>query len=392
MKTIGVVTTSRADYGIYLPLLKKIEDSPQLKLYLIATGMHLSPKFGSTEKIIKKDGFNIDERIEMLLSSDTPESISKSMGLGTIGFAQSFARFVPDILVVLGDRFEMYAAVIAALPYKIPIAHIHGGEITKGAIDDAIRHSITKLSHIHFASTKEYAIRIQQLGEEPWRIHISGAPGLDNINSIKMMSTSELENQFKLDLKTPPLLVTFHPVTLEHEKTQWHVGQLLAALENIDIPTIFTLPNADTGGQVIIDKINIFSTRHKNAYVVNNFGTPGYFSIMAQAAAMIGNSSSGIIEAASFNLPVVNIGNRQEGRMHGINVIDVRHNKENILDGIKQALSCEFKEKIQNLKNPYGSGNASEIIIDILENIEINDTLVIKQFHDLNPVPAREDT
>ena len=219
MRTIGVVTVGRSDYGIYLPLLRKIREDPHLQLHLIVAGMHLSPEFGLTVKNIEADGFETNERVEMLMSSDTPGGIAKSMGLGTIGFAESYARFRPDILLVLGDRFEMHAAALAALPFKIPVAHIHGGEITEGAIDDALRHSITKLSHLHFVSTQEYAHRVLQLGEEPWRVIISGAPSLDNLHNIKLLEREQLETHTGLRLGGNPLLVTYHPVTLEYEQT-----------------------------------------------------------------------------------------------------------------------------------------------------------------------------
>ncbi len=240
MRTIGVVTVSRSDYGSYLPVLREIREDPGLKLHLIVSGMHLSPEFGLTARAIEADGFEINDCVEMLLSSDTPEGISKSMGLGLIGFAQSYACFRPDILLVLGDRFEMHAAALAALPFKIPVAHIHGGEITEGAIDDALRHSITKLSHLHFVSTEEYARRVIQMGEEPWRVIVSGAPSLDNLFNLALLERQELQARFGLFLERDPLLVTYHPVTLEYEQTEWQVNELLAALQAFDLPVVFT--------------------------------------------------------------------------------------------------------------------------------------------------------
>ena len=239
MRTVAVVSAARSDFGIYLPLIRKIENDASLTLRLIVTGMHLSPAFGLTFNMIEAAGFKIDERVEMLVSSDSPEAISKSIGLGIIGFAQIYSRSCPDILVVLGDRFEMYAAALAALPFKIPLAHIHGGELTAGAIDDALRHSLSKISHLHFVATQEYAQRVMQLGEEPWRILISGAPSLDNIQDINLLSTKELEERFRINLNQPPFLVTFHPVTLEYEKTQFYVSELLAALDRYKVPIIF---------------------------------------------------------------------------------------------------------------------------------------------------------
>jgi len=251
MRSIGVVTVARSDYGLYLPILRCIQADPILQLKLFVSGMHLSPEFGLTVKMIEADGFDIAERVEMLLSSDSPEGIAKSIGVGVIGFAQAYSRQRPDILLVLGDRFEMYAAVLAALPFKIPVAHIHGGEVTHGAIDDALRHSITKLSHVHFVSTEEYARRVMQLGEEPWRVIVSGAPSLDNLKTVNLFTTQELEAQYDIRLQPPPLLVTFHPVTLEYERTELQISELLAALADSALPVVFTQPNADTSGRVI---------------------------------------------------------------------------------------------------------------------------------------------
>jgi len=381
MRKLAVVTVGRSDYGIYLPILRRIEANPRLSLCLIVSGMHLSPEFGLTAQIIEKDGFKIGDKVEMLLSSDTPEGIAKSMGLGLIGFSQSYARLKPDMIIVLGDRFEMHAAALAALPFCIPVAHIHGGELTLGAMDDALRHSITKLSHLHFASTELYARRIIQLGEEPWRVVVSGAPSLDNLT--KLLSREELETNFGVDLTSPPLLVTFHPVTLEHEKAAYQTDELLAALEACHMPVIFTLPNADTGGRVIIEKIRKAVQEHPLYQLVENLGTIGYFSMMACAAAMVGNSSSGIVEAASFKLPVVNIGTRQEGRLHPENVIDTGYERTEILKAIHKAISPSFQLKIKDLVNPYGNGQAAEIIVQHLENIPLNERLLKKKFYDL---------
>ena len=383
MRKIGVVTVARSDYGIYLPILKKIQADPDLQLQLIVSGMHLSPEFGMTVQAIEADGFAIGDRVEMLLSSDTPEGIAKSMGLGTIGFAQSYARCCPDILLVLGDRFEMHAAALAALPFKIPIAHIHGGELTQGAIDDALRHSITKLAHLHFVATEEYARRVIQLGEEPWRVTVSGAPSLDNLNEIQLLSVSELERQHGLNLKKPPLLVTFHPVTLEYEQTQWQISELLKALSELDLPIIFTLPSADTNGRIIIQAIEAFARNHSSAWIFENLGTVSYFSLMNVATAMVGNSSSGIIEAASFKLPVVNIGTRQEGRLRNENVIDTDYDRINISQAIDRSLSSPFRDCLTKLQNLYGVGDAANSIVNKLRGIPLTDKLITKQFHDL---------
>ncbi len=383
MRTIGVVSVARSDYGIYLPVLRKIQQDPELKLHLIVAGTHLSPEFGLTVKTIEVDGFEINERVEMLLSSDSPEGIAKSMGLGTIGFAQVYARFRPDILLVLGDRFEMHAAALAALPFKIPLAHIHGGEITQGAFDDALRHSITKLSHVHFVATQESARRVIQMGEEPWRVVVSGAPSLDNLRSLRLLRSEELEAKYGLCLNPSPLLVTFHPVTLEYEQTQWQVSELLEALRSCDLPVVFTLPNADTSGRLIRRMIETFAEGSPNVRTVANLGMQGYFSLMAQAIAMVGNSSSGIIEAPSFKLPVVNIGTRQHGRIRAKNVIDVGYRKDEIISGVRRAVTSEFRAGLQGLINPYGDGRAAEVITENLKKLVLNNRLIVKQFVDL---------
>jgi len=385
MRTISVVTVGRSDYGIYLPLLKRIKSDPDLSLQIIVSGMHLSPEFGLTVEAIKVDGFEISERVEMLLSSDSPEGIAKSMGLGVIGFSQVYARLKPDILVVLGDRFEMHAAALAALPFKLPVAHIHGGEITLGAIDESLRHSITKLSHLHFTSTKEYAYRVIQLGEEPWRVVVSGALSLDNLNDMDLLNRKELSNKFNINLSDDPfLMVTHHPVTLEYENSQMQFAELLATLDECGLPVIFTMPNADTGGRGIHDMIKEYIKSHRSAQMVDNFGTQGYFSMMAEAAAMVGNSSSGIIEAASLHLPVVNIGARQEGRIRGANIIDVEYDRGQMLAGLHKALSSQFQDQMAELDNPYGDGTATEKIVSVLKKIELDDRLLMKRFYDLD--------
>ncbi|MFQ6029780.1 MAG: UDP-N-acetylglucosamine 2-epimerase [Dehalococcoidia bacterium] len=382
MRTIGVVTVARSDYGIYLPVLREIQAEPELNLHLIVSGMHLSPEFGLTYQVIEADGFEIGDRVEMLLSSDTPEGIAKSMGLGLIGLAQAYTRHRPDLLLVLGDRFEMHAAALAALPFKIPVAHIHGGEITEGAIDDALRHSITKLSHLHFVATKEFQRRIIQMGEEPWRVTHSGAPGLDNLHRIKFLDRPELEANYGLSLEAAPLLVTYHPVTLEYEDAEWQIGELLEALRQSQRPVVFTMPNSDTGGRVIRRRIEEFAQSYSPVQVVENLGTPGYFSLMRLATAMVGNSSSGIVEAPSFGLPVVNIGNRQQGRTRGPNVIDVGYHRDHIIQGIKQATSPEFRSAVAGQPNPYGDGHAAKVIVKRLQEVALDDRLIVKKFAD----------
>lgn len=390
-RRIGVVTVGRSDYGIYRTILKAIEQDPDLELKLIVSGAHFSPELGYTYKAIEADGYQVYERVEMLLSSESPEGIAKSVGLGVIGFAQCLNRQRPDILLLLGDRFEMYAAAIAALPLKIPIAHIHGGELTEGAFDDALRHSLTKLSHIHFVATEDSARRVAQLGEEPWRITLSGAPGLDNLESLGRVGSHELESRYAIDLTRPCLLVTFHPVTLEYERTEWQITQLLMALKSANMPVVFTGPNEDTHHGIIRRTIEEYAARNASAWIVDNLGTRDYFSFMAAAAAMVGNSSSGIIEAGSFKLPVVNVGNRQRGRERGPNVIDVGYSHEEILRGITKALRPQFRESIKHMTNPYSRGNATAKIVTTLKEISLDEDLVSKRFHDLK-APSNSGT
>jgi len=382
MRTIGVVTVARSDFGILLPLLKKIKSDPDLKLYLIVSGMHLSPEFGLTYLDIENHGFQIDEKVEMNLSSHSPEGIAKATGLGIIGFAQIFSRFRPDILIILGDRFEMFSAASAALPFKIPIAHIHGGEVTYGAFDDSLRHSITKLSHIHFATTYEYSMRICKMGEYPSRIFISGAPGLENLNDIRIMEPYEIEQKYKIKMNPKPLLITFHPVTLEYEQTEFHINELLKALDVLNMPVVFTMPNADTYGRIIIDKINKYVKKHSSSWIIDNFGTQGYFSMMTYARAMVGNSSSGMIESASFRLPVINIGNRQKGRIYAENVINTGYHSDEIINGLKKVLEPSFKESLKELKNPYYQKSPSNIIVNNIKKISLDEKLIIKKFYD----------
>ena len=382
-RIIGVVTVARSDSGIYIPILKAIKAHPLLELKLIVAAMHLSSEFGLTYKYLQKQGFKIDERIEMTMSTDTPEGIAKSMGLGLISFGQLFGRWKPDVLMVLGDRFEMLAAVSAAMPFAIPIAHLHGGEATEGLIDEPIRHSITKMSHLHFVSTQEYFNRVVQLGEEPWRVTNSGAPSLDSINNIKLWTKNKLETKINLSLNNPTLLVTLHPVTLEFEDTLYHIKCLLGALQKLEIQAVFTYPNSDTSGRIIIDKIKKFITENDWASSVINFGQEGYFSMMSYSSAMVGNSSSGIIESASFGIPVVNIGNRQRGRVHSFNVVNVDYNQNEIVNAIKKVMYPDFNKKLKGMENPYGDGTASSKIIDIISKIPINKKLIMKKFFNI---------
>ena len=379
-----MITVGRADYGILLPIIRSIQADASLNLRLFGGGMHLSPHFGLTVQQIESDGFKIDERVVMGLSSDTPDSIAISMGLGVIGFSHAYSNLRPDLLIVIGDRFEAHSAAIAALPFKIPIAHVHGGEVTEGAIDDAIRHSITKLSHLHFVSTEIYKNRIIQMGEEPWRVVVSGAPSLDNFHTITSTNSDAIRDELGLDVDKAFLLVTYHPVTMEYENTEFQIKELLRALEDVNLPVVFSKANSDTYGSVINRELQNHVDTHEETWLVDNLGLATYANLMNHALAMVGNSSSGIIEAPYFGLPVVNIGNRQKGRIRAENVIDVGYDRSQIVTGINKATAVTFKETIKQAKNPYGDGKAAEIILVNIKRYLQSENLIHKRFNDLN--------
>ena len=377
---IGVVTVARSDYGIYYPVLRLLQADPNFDLRLMVAAAHLDPKQGNTVQEIEKDGFPIAARVPMTLRADSREAVAAAIGTGVQEFAATYQQVRPDLLLLLGDRYEMFAAAIAALPSRIPVAHIHGGELTLGAMDDAMRHSITKLSHIHFAATAEYARRIRQLGEEAWRVHATGSPVIDSILFTDPIPRADLEAEIGLDLSRT-LLVTYHPVTLEENPTE-HISALLEAVAASGNSLLFTYPGADPNGSDIVRIVNNFVASTENARLAANLGHRKYHSVQKYVAAMVGNSSSGIVEAASFQLPVVNIGARQAGRLRSANVIDVGNSVEEISRGIQTAASAQFRNSIANLKNPYGDGHASERIVSILRNAEISSTLLMKRFVD----------
>lgn len=383
MKRIGVVSVGRSDYSIYRPLLRRIAAHPQLNLRVLVSGMHLEGRFGNTVDGIARDGFEISAQIPVLQPEDTPQAIAQAMGLGVAGFGAYFAKEPPDLLVVLGDRFEMFAAALAAVPFNIPILHLHGGELSEGAMDDRFRHGLTKMSHLHGVATEVYRQRVIQLGEEPWRVMHCGALSLDNLNDIHRLSRAEIEQRFSLDLSAPPLLVTLHPTTSEYEQTGPQTDALLAALRELDLPVIFTMPNADMAGQVIRERIVAFSATYPKSRSVENFGPEGYFSILEQVAAMVGNSSSGLLEAPSFALPVVNIGNRQKGRLRAGNVLDVPFETKAIVASVKRALSPAFKAAAAGYEHFFGDGHAAEKIVDLIANTPLDERLLGKTFHDL---------
>lgn len=384
-RKIAVVTGSRADYGHLYWVIKSIHDDPSLELLLIVTGMHLSRRFGLTCKTIEKDGFPIARKVRTLLLSDAEESIAGSIGRGVIGFAKVYAQLKPDIILVLGDRFEIFAAASAAVPFRIPIAHIHGGELTEGAFDEQLRHAITKMSHLHFVSTGEHRKRIMHMGESPVRVFAFGAPGIDNIVRSDLLDGETLRGMLHIPGRRKIGIVTYHPVTLEHRTAAGQITELLAALKGADdCFWVMTSSNADTGGRVINKAMEEFAKKNpaKGRFYVS-LGRMKYLSLLKNASVMVGNSSSGLIEAPSFGLPVVNIGDRQKGRTRAANVIDIaRCRRDLIAKALRRAFSPEFRLSALKLKNPYGSGNASEKIIRKLKSIQINENLLKKRFYE----------
>ena len=381
---ICVVTGTRAEYGLLRWVIDGIAKSTVLELQLIATGMHLSPEFGLTVQEIEADGYRIDCKVEMLLSSDTPVGITKSMGLGLIGFADAFAAIQPDLLLVLGDRFEIFAAASAALIARIPIAHIHGGEATEGLIDESIRHSITKMSHYHFVAAEEYRRRVIQLGEAPDRVFHVGGLGVDNIMQLKLLTREELEAALNFQLLSNNLLITFHPVTLEKDTSADQMDQLLTALSQLeDMGLIFTMPNADTDGRVLFEKIKSFCRERKNAKAYTSLGQLRYLSCISHVNGVIGNSSSGLLEVPSFKKATINIGDRQRGRLKASSVIDCEPNVSSILQAIDHLFSTDFLKRLELTESPYGSGGASKSILNFLENISLGTNSCKKSFYDL---------
>jgi GDP/UDP-N,N'-diacetylbacillosamine 2-epimerase (hydrolysing) len=354
-------------------LMKGIQKADDLELQLVVTGMHLSPEFGLTFREIEKDGFKINKKVEMILSADTPSAIAKSTGLGIIGFADALAELQPDIMVVIGDRFEIIAAALAATFARIPIAHIHGGETTTGAFDEAIRHSITKMSYLHFVAAEEYRKRVIQLGEEPDRVFLVGGLGVDSIVKADLIDKEKLEERLGFNFGHKNLLVTYHPVTLENKTAEVQFGELLAALETLENTyIIFTEPNADTDGRIISKMINKFVSRHSESSIAfTSMGQMNYLSSLQFVDAIVGNSSSGLTEAPSFKIGTINIGDRQKGRLKADSVIDCEPLKKSILCGIQKLYSEDFQHILKSVINPYGKGHASERILEILRTFEI---------------------
>ena len=385
-RKICVVTATRAEYGHLFSLIQKIKNDRDLLLQLIVTGSHLSYEFGFTASQIEEDGFTISKKIEMLLSSDTPVGISKSMGLSLISFAEAFEELKPDIVVVIGDRYELLPIVNAACVALIPVAHISGGEITEGVLDDSIRHAVTKLSHIHFTAIEEYRKRVIQLGECPSRVFNVGEIGLDNFSKVSLLSKDEFEKSINVKLKKHNFLITYHPVTTQNLVDNISAfSKILEALNSADYTLlIFTKSNADSGGRIINKMIDEYVKQHNDkAISFISLGYQRYLSALQYVDAVVGNSSSGIVEAASFQIGTINIGDRQKGRIQSENVINCKPEIEAIEDALEILFSEDFRKKLKTVKNYYGDGKSSDRVVDILKNIELNE-ITVKKFHEIN--------
>ena len=377
-RTIAVVTSSRADYShLYWPL-HELSQHPDVELKLIVLGAHLSPQFGETAREIEKDGFPIAARLECLLSSDTDVGMAKTLGLAVLSLADLLAQMRPDLLLLIADRYEMLAPAAVALTLRIPIAHIEGGEVSEGAIDDAVRNALTKMSHIHFTSTEGARARVIAMGEEPWRVHRAGAPSLDHLRRSRLLSQKELEEKLQVDLRTAPYLVAYHPVTLLRDTTQ-EADALFAALGEISAPIFFCYPNSDAGNHALLERTKHFLATRRDARLFVNLDPVTYWSLLGEVAVLIGNSSSGIMEAASFSLPVVNIGFRQKGRERARNILDAEADVLAIRAKIAEAAKPSFRESLAGMTNPYGDGHAAEKIVQVLTSTPLTEDLIIKR-------------
>lgn len=376
-RRIAVITTSRADYSHLHWPLRELQEHPAIELGVFVMGAHLSPAFGNTVAEIERDGFPIRARIEALLSSDTDTGMAKTIGVAILGLADAFTAWRPDLLLLIADRYEMLAPASVALAMRIPMAHIEGGEISQGAIDDAVRNALTKMAHIHFTSTPLARQRVIAMGEEPWRVHHAGAPSLDHLKRSPLLDREALEAKLGLRLEHPSLLVAWHPVTLLPETNQ-EADAVFGALEKSQGQLIFVYPNSDAGGHALIERTRAFARQRAKTHVFTNLDAVTYWSLLGQVDAMLGNSSSGIMEAASFELPVVNIGMRQQGRERARNIIDVGADERAILSGIRRALDGKFRESLRGMENPYGDGTAAKTIACVLAEASV-ERLLVKQ-------------
>jgi UDP-hydrolysing UDP-N-acetyl-D-glucosamine 2-epimerase len=391
-RTIAVVTSSRADYGhLYWPL-RDLSEADSVDLRIVALGPHLSPEFGHTLQEIEKDGFVIHARVECLLSSDSDIGMAKTIGVAVLGLADLFGAMRPDLLLLIADRYEMLAPAAVALALRIPIAHIEGGEVSEGAIDDAVRNALTKMGHIHFTSTHAARQRVIDMGEEEWRVHRAGAPALDHLRRRTLLTRDEVESRLHFDLSSPPVLVAYHPVTLARD-TVGEAEALFAALEDVPEQMLFCYPNADAGSRALIDRTKSFLASRGRGALYTNLDAVTYWSLLRQVEMLVGNSSSGIMETASLALPTVNIGIRQQGRERARNVLDAAANKESILKAMEIARAGEFRKSLSGIVNPYGEGHASEKIVQVLTTVPLTRDLLIKRHSPLmSPAEATSMT
>lgn len=377
-RTIAVVTTSRADYSHLHWPLRALSNHPALELKLIALGPHLSPEFGSTVTEIENDGFEVAARIECLLSSDSDVGMAKTIGLATLSLADCLGQMRPGLLLLIADRYEMLAPASVALALRIPVAHIEGGESSEGAIDDAVRNALTKLSHLHFTSTELARSRVISMGEEPWRVHHVGAPSLDHLRRGTLRTSEEIEDQLAICLNLPPILVAYHPTTIARDTTR-EADALFAALASLPDPLLFCYPNADAGSRSLIERTRKFLATHPNARMFVNLNPVSYWSLLRSASMLVGNSSSGIMEAASFAVPVVNVGIRQRGREQGRNILNAEAAPAAIVRQIEIARNPDFRRSLTGMENLYGDGRASERIVQVLASTPLNEELLIKR-------------
>ena len=385
-----MITGTRAEYGLLRPLMLKIRDDALIELQVIVTGMHLSPEFGLTYKEIESDGFRIDRKVEMLLSSDTGVGVGKSVGVGVFGFVDALVYLEPDLIVVLGDRFEIFSAVTASLFLKFPVLHLHGGEVTEGVLDEPMRHAITKMSHVHCVAAEEYRQRVIQLGEQPSRVHLVGGLGVDAIRQTDFMDRVELETIMNFKFKFKNLIVTFHPETLSDVAAETQMTELLAALEELtDTGLIFTLPNADSGGRRLISMLKAFGAKHSNATIYSSLGHQRYLSCMAHCDGVVGNSSSGLLEAPSLRVGTINLGERQRGRLQAESVINCRAERAEIGMALRKLYSEDFQDSLTSVMNPYGDGGASARVLEIIKSLDFEEILH-KSFYDISSVEDRE--
>ena len=388
-RRIVAVTSSRADYCHLFWPMRDLQSSGEVDLRILALGPHLSPEFGLTVREIERDGFTVEERVECLLSSDTDVGMAKTIGLATLGLADVLGRLRPDLLLLIADRFEMLAPASAALALRIPVAHIEGGEVSEGAIDDAVRNALTKLAHIHFTTTETARRRVLAMGEEGWRVHRTGAPSLDHLRRQTLLGRAEVEAELGLKLDQPTVLVAYHPVTLLRDTTI-EAAAVFGALERLPQQIVFSFPNADAGSRALIRRAREFCARRADAHLFVNLAAVKYWSLLKEVDLLVGNSSSGVMEAASLKKPAVNIGKRQRGREHARNVLDAVPETDSILECVRRALAPDFRASLEGLINPYGDGRASERIVEVLTTVPLGEKLLTKRAVPLKDEWARE--